>query len=101
MQFIVLCRMRDPLDAETQRKRLELRPAHIERAAKFQAMGKLLIGGMIKDTHENPAGSGAIWNVDSLQELEGILADDPWRVSGVWHDIEIVPFRVAEHFLNH
>lgn len=101
-QFIVICRMKDPTDPELQKRRLEVRPAHIAGASKLQAAGKLIIGGMILDEHGNPAGSCGIANFESREALFSEWLDhDPWKVSGVWDSIEIIPFKVAEHYLNH
>ena len=100
-QYIVICRMKDPLDPELQKLRLATRPDHIAGASKLQANGNLLLGGMIMDAHGNPAGSCGIANFETEEELHRWLDTDPWRVSGVWDSIEIIPFKVAEHYLKH
>ena len=100
-QFMVICRMKDPLDPDLQRKRAEIRPAHIEGACKLQAEGKLLLGGMVQDEAGNPAGSGCICNFENEAALWEWLDNDPWMLGGVWHSIEVIPFKVAEHYLKH
>ncbi|MFT0891485.1 YciI family protein [Pseudochelatococcus sp. G4_1912] len=100
-QFMVICRMKDPLDPELQKKRLEIRPAHIVGASKLQAEGHLLLGGMVQDKAGNPAGSGCICDFESEEALWEWLNNDPWMVGGVWDTIEVIPFKVAEHYLKH
>jgi uncharacterized protein len=98
MDYLVIMRMGDPKDPELQRKRAELRPAHLERASAFRERGHLVIGGAIFDDAGNLAGSAAIARFDSRAELDAWLAGDPWTTGGVYTDFEILPFRVAEHY---
>ena len=98
MDYLVIMRMRDPKDAEAQRRRAELRPAHLERASSFRERGHLLVGGAILDDAGNPAGSAVIARFASRAELDAWLADDPWKRGGVWDAVEVIPFRVAEHY---
>jgi uncharacterized protein YciI len=98
MDYLVIMRMRDPKDPDAQRRRSELRPAHLERASSFRKKGHLLLGGAILDDDGNPAGSAVVARFDTRAELDAWLHDDPWAKAGVWGDVEIIPFRVAEHY---
>jgi len=98
MDYLVIMRMRDPKDPEAQRRRAELRPAHLERASSFRQKGHLLLGGAILDGEGNPAGSAVIARFGTRAELDAWLADDPWAKGGLWSEVEIIPFRVAEHY---
>jgi uncharacterized protein len=101
MDYLVIMRIRDPKDPDVQRKRAELRPAHLERASGFRERGHLVIGGAIFDEAGNPAGSATIARFDTREELDRWLANDPWTKGGVWSDFEVIPFRIAEHYLQH
>ena len=98
MDYLVIMRMGDTKDPELQRRRAELRPAHLERATSFRERGHLVIGGAIFDDEGNLAGSAAIARFDTRAEVDAWLKDDPWTKGGVWTDFEVIPFRIAEHY---
>ncbi|HTK12745.1 MAG TPA: YciI family protein [Xanthobacteraceae bacterium] len=100
MDFLVVMRMRDPKDAELQRKRAEWRPAHLERASGFRERGHLVLGGALFDDAGNPAGSAVIARFDSRADLDAWLKDDPWVVNGVYTEFDITPFKIAPHYLD-
>jgi uncharacterized protein YciI len=100
MQFMVIMRMRNPKDPDAQRRRNEVRPAHLAGAAKLHEAGHLHLGGAIFDDDGNPAGSGVIAEFDSRDALEAWLRNDPYTKAGVWQDFEIIPFQVAPHYLE-
>jgi uncharacterized protein YciI len=98
MDYLVIMRMRDPADPELQRRRAELRPAHVARASALRQAGHLVLGGAIFDEAGRPAGSAAIARFATRAEVDEWLAGDPWTQGGVWQDFEIIPFRIAEHY---
>jgi uncharacterized protein YciI len=101
MDYLVIMRISDPKDPEAQRRRAELRPAHLARASSFREKGHLLIGGAIFDDDGNPAGSAAIARFATRAELDAWLSDDLWTKAGVWGDFKVIPFRIAEHYPQH
>jgi uncharacterized protein YciI len=101
MDFLVIMRMRDPTDPETQRRRDEARPRHLEHAAKLQNQGHLLIGGAIfLEDGVTSAGSAAVARFERREAPEAWLRDDPYTRAGVWQQFEIIPYRVAPHYLH-
>jgi len=101
MDFLVIMRMRDPADPETQRRREAARPDHLEHASRLQEQGHLLIGGAIfADDGTTPAGSAAVARFDTREQLEEWLRTDPYTVAGVWQEYEIIPYRVAPHYTH-
>jgi uncharacterized protein YciI len=56
MDYLVIMRMGDAKNPESQRLRAELRPAHLERASSYRERGHLVIGGAIFDDAGNLAG---------------------------------------------
>jgi hypothetical protein len=101
MDFLVIMRMHDPADPETQRRRTEARPHHLVHAANLQEQGHLLIGGAIfADDGETPAGSAGVARFDTREQLEDWLRNDPYTLAGVWQDFEIIPYRVAPHYTH-
>ncbi len=101
MQYLVVMRMRDSTDPAMQERREAHRAQHIENASRLQREGHLLLGGAILDAAGNPAGSAAVAQFETRAELDAWLANDPWAIAGVWQDIEVIPFRVAPHYLEH
>ena len=98
MDYLVIMRMGDPKDPELQRLRAEHRDAHLARASGYRERGHLVIGGALMDDAGKPTGSMAIARFDSHKELDDWLAGDPWTQHGVYTDIEITPFRIADHY---
>ena len=58
--------------------RLALRPAHRERLAALAAEGKLLAGGPWSDD----SGALLVFMIDSRDELDALLAEDPYYTAG-------------------
>jgi hypothetical protein len=98
MQFLVIMHMGDTKDPEIQRKRAELRNAHLKRAASFRDRGHVIIGGALLAEDGTPIGSAAIARFDTRAEVDAWLADDPWTKAGVWRDFEIMPFKISENY---
>jgi len=97
-QYLVIMRMGDTKNPEIQRKRAELRAAHLKRAADFRDHGHVIIGGAILDLDGNPNGSAAIARFATRAEVDAWLQDDPWTKAGVWTDFEIIPFKISENY---
>lgn len=100
MEFLVIMRIRDPRDPRVQRRRDEVRDAHLKQSSVLQQNGNLVLGGAIFDSEGNPAGSAAIARFDSRADLERWLENDPWTEARVWQDFEIIPFRIAHHYIQ-
>ena len=69
------------------------------RAARLQEAGHLLMGGAILDDAGRMIGSAAVAQFDTREELDEWLRTDPYVTGGVWRDIQVIPYRVAPHFL--
>ncbi|HIE54241.1 MAG TPA: YciI family protein [Chromatiaceae bacterium] len=85
--------------ADTLAKRIEARPAHLERLRQLQSEGRLLLAGPFPaiDT-EDPGeagftGSLIVAEFESLEAAEEWAASDPYVAAGVYQHISIQPFR--------
>jgi hypothetical protein len=96
MQWLIMAR--DGTDADAPARRLAARQAHLENAARLQAMGHLLIGGALIDDQGRMVGTAAVAQFEARAELDAWLATDPYVTGGVWREIEIHPYRVAPHY---
>lgn len=80
-------------------KRLEARPAHLERLRRLQAEGRLVLAGpfpAIDAEDPGPAGfSGSLVVAEfaSLEEARRWADADPYVQAGVYEDVTIHPFR--------
>ncbi|TPX63848.1 hypothetical protein SpCBS45565_g06315 [Spizellomyces sp. 'palustris'] len=94
-QFVVVAR--DYTDADAPSRRLSIRPVHLERAAKATADGKVITGGAILDSHDKNkmVGSVMIFEMDSVEEVERYMQEDPYVKNKVWASWEILSFRPA------
>ncbi len=80
-------------------KRLKARPAHLERAQKLLAQGRLVVGGphpAIDSEDPGPngfTGSLIIAEFESLQAAKDWANDDPYVKAGVYRKVTVKPFK--------
>ncbi|RTZ74075.1 MAG: YciI family protein [Gammaproteobacteria bacterium] len=85
--------------ADTLQKRIEARPAHLERLKQLQADGRLVLAGPFPAIDaEDPGetgftGSLIVAQFDSLEEAQEWAATDPYVSAGVYERISVKPFR--------
>ena len=85
--------------ADTLQKRIEARPAHLERLKQLQAEGLLVLAGPFPAIDaEDPGetgftGSLIVAQFDSLEEAQEWAAADPYVSAGVYERISVKPFR--------
>ncbi len=82
-------------------KRIQARPAHLERMQQLLDEGRVLIAGphpAIDSEDPGPAGfTGSLVIVDfpSLQEAEAWANDDPYVAAGVYSKVTVKPFKLV------
>ena len=76
--YLVIMRMGDPKDPELQRKRAELRDAHLARASGYRERGHLIIGGALMPIAASRPARSRSRASNSRKELDAWLQDDPW-----------------------
>ncbi|NKB77675.1 MAG: YciI family protein [Gammaproteobacteria bacterium] len=80
-------------------KRLEARPAHVERLKKLVNEGRLLVAGPNPAVdNEDPGSAGFTGSViiaefDSLEDAKTWANADPYIAAGVYQNIEIKPYK--------
>ena len=80
-------------------RRIEARPAHLDRLRSLADAGRLLVAGplpAIDAEDPGPAGfvgSALIAEFDSLAEAQRWAQADPYLQAGVYASIEVQPFR--------
>ena len=93
MQFVITAR--DGRDAAAPARRLAVRPAHLEGAARLQRDGHLIAGGALLDEAGGMIGSTMYVDFPDRAALDAWLKSDPYVTGGVWLDIEVQPIRLA------
>jgi uncharacterized protein len=80
-------------------RRLQARPAHLQRLQALSEAGRLLLAGplpAIDGEDPGPAGflgSLVVAEFDSLAEARGWADADPYCAAGVFASVEVMPFK--------
>lgn len=92
-QYVIIARDGD--DAEALERRLQARPGHLAGAAGLKEKGNFVVGGAILNEEGQMCGSVMIVQFDSEEDFRHWYDNEPYILQGVWKDIEVKPFRVA------
>ena len=85
--------------SDTLAKRIEARPAHLERLKQLQAEGRLVLAGPCPAIDaEDPGqagftGSLIVAEFENLEAAQEWAASDPYVSAGVYERISVKPFR--------
>jgi uncharacterized protein len=85
--------------ADSLGKRLEARPAHLQRLSALQNEGRLILAGphpLIDSEDPGPAGfSGSLVVAEfpSLDDAQGWADADPYMAAGVYASVSVKPFK--------
>ncbi len=93
LQFAIIAR--DGIDENAQDRRLNVRPLHLDGAKKLKENNQLVLGGALLDESGNMRGSIMIVQFETEEEFKAYLENEPYVKDGVWKDIEVKPFKVA------
>jgi uncharacterized protein len=93
MQFLVVAR--DRTDEGARERRQRTRPSHLDSIGPLVESGNVLVGGAILNEAGGMIGSMLLVDFPRREDLDAWLARDPYVTDGVWHDIEVTPFRTA------
>ena len=94
MQFLVIAH--DGEDSLEQR--LARRDEHVARARKMQKAGNLLYAAALLDDQGAMNGSMMVFEFETRDELEMELAQDPYMLGRVWHEVTVNECRVGPMF---
>lgn len=76
-------------------RRMQVRPKHLEGAARLRQTGNYVLGGAILDDAGRMTGSVMVLQFDTDEELEAWKATEPYIVENIWETVDIKPFKVA------
>lgn len=98
MRYLIIAY--DDDDPKALSRRQLHRPEHLKNATQLQHDGHLLIGGAILNDAGQMIGTAAVADFETRDELDNWLESDPYTKGGVWKNITVLPYRVAEHYEN-
>ncbi len=80
-------------------RRLETRPAHVERLLALQAAGRLILAGPFPAVDSNDPGTAGftgsliVAEFASLQAAQDWANADPYVAAGVYEEVQVKPFK--------
>jgi uncharacterized protein len=98
MQFLVIAHdYKDGLS-----RRLAARPEHLSLIEQLRRDGRCLYAARLlnEDGSGSSVGSVMVFDYASRQDLDEMLADEPYTAGKVWEKIEIAKCEVAASFLQ-
>jgi len=93
-QYLIIAQ--DGKDEGALERRKNIRPVHLAGARKLKENNNFVIGGAMMDDNSNMRGSIMIVQFETEEEFKNWYDNEPYITGGVWKEIEVKPFRVAE-----
>jgi uncharacterized protein YciI len=93
-QYLIIAH--DGKDENALERRKNVRPNHLAGAKKLKENNNFIIGGAILDDDDNMRGSIMIVQFETQEDFQRWHDNEPYITQGVWKEIEVKPFRVAE-----
>lgn len=85
----------DFTDEQAPERRLQARPAHLDRMRELKASGNFLFGGALLSEAGQMIGSIVVMNFPEEFQLMKWLETEPYLMQNVWDRVEIKPFKEA------
>jgi uncharacterized protein len=86
----------DHTDEGALKRRMDVRPHHLDGARELKEKGNYLIGGAILNDEGKMIGSTMLLQFENEEELEAWKQSEIYITGGIWESVDIKPFRVAE-----
>jgi uncharacterized protein YciI len=98
MQFVIIAY--DGKDKEAPKRRMAARDEHLAKLGVLKEEKKFIKGGAILDQDENMIGSVMIMDFPTKEEFDKYLEAEPYVVNKVWENIEVLPIRIPQIFMD-
>ena len=92
-QYVVIAR--DGNDEQALERRQRLRPVHLQGAAQLKQNGQFVLAGAMLSEDGEMNGSVMIVQFETDEAFKEWYQNEPYIQQGVWQQIEIQPFKVA------
>ena len=86
----------DYTDNGALKRRMDVRPHHLDGARELKANGNFIVGGAILDDDGKMVGSIMILQFEDEEQLEAWKQSEIYISQNIWESVDIKPFRVAE-----
>ena len=93
MNFLLIAY--DGTDSEAESRRQKVRQEHLDNIAEWKTRGEFVVGGAILNDEGKMIGSMIVYDFPDRTSLDERLKDEIYITCGVWKDITIMPFRLA------
>ena len=93
-QYVIIAQ--DGKDEKALERRKNIRPVHLAGAKKLKENNNFILGGAILDEQGNMRGSVMMVQFENETDFNNWYANEPYITGGVWQEIEVKPFRVAD-----
>ncbi len=93
MQFILTAY--DGRDPGATERRMAVRGTHLENVRDLKKSKNFIWGGAILGDNGEMIGSVVLYEFPDRESLDIMLKDEPYITGGVWKEIDIKPFRLA------
>jgi uncharacterized protein YciI len=85
----------DHTDEGALKRRMDVRPQHLDGAKELKADNNYIMGGAILDDEGKMIGSVMVLQFETDEELEAWKKREIYITSGVWETVDVKPFKVA------
>jgi len=96
MQFVVIAK--DQPDALE--RRMAAREEHLAKVQGAADRGEEIVGAALQDENGKMCGSMLLFDVESRERLDELIANDPYTKQQVWGEITVMPCKVAPVFAH-
>jgi uncharacterized protein YciI len=85
----------DHTDEGALKRRMDVRPHHLDGAKELRDNNNYVMGGAILDDDGKMIGSVMVLQFETEEELEAWKQREIYITAGVWETVDVKPFRVA------
>lgn len=85
----------DFTDAEALKRRMDVRPHHLDGARALKESGNFLLAGALLNDEGKMIGSTMVLQFESEEQLEAWKQNEPYVTMGVWETVDVKPIKVA------
>jgi uncharacterized protein YciI len=86
----------DYTDEGALKRRMDVRPHHLDGAKDLKEKGNYVIGGALLNEEGKMMGSVMILQFEDEEELETWKQNEPYITQKIWESVDVKPFKVAD-----
>lgn len=86
----------DFTDTEALKRRMDVRPHHLDGAKALKESGNFIFAGAMLDNEGKMVGSTLVLQFETEEELDAWKQNEPYVTQGVWETVDVKPIKVAQ-----